>query len=84
MAKYDPSKQYTWDLNTEFKMDGNEFGLILNTFRSILDTPEAKQVMLINRASQVAEALLEKQVEAGIVKELEEDKPDLKIVPDKK
>lgn len=70
MAKYDPMKQYKWEPDTKFTMKGNEFGLILNTFRTILNSPEARQILLIKEANEVAETVLAKNVEDGIVSEL--------------
>lgn len=90
MAKYDPMKQYKWETETEFKMNGNEFGLILNTFRTILNSPEARQVLLIKEANEVAEKVLAKNVEEGIVNELPapepvvEEAPAMEVVKDSK
>lgn len=69
MAKYDPLKQYKWEKDTEFKMSGAEFGLILNTFRSVLKTPEAQQILLMNEANRMIESVLGKGVEEGTVVE---------------
>jgi hypothetical protein len=85
MAKYDPQKQYKWETETEFKMNGNEFGLILNTFRTILNSPEARQVLLIKEANEVAEKVLAKNVEEGIVNEIpvpsqEKEKSPMEVV----
>lgn len=78
MAKYDPNKQYKWELETEFKMSGNEFGLILNTFRSILKTPEAQKILLINEANNVIEGVLERSVEEDLVQEA----PKMEQIPE--
>ena len=47
MAKYDPNNKYGWEKSTPFTLNGNEFGLILNTFRSVLQTPEAQKIKQI-------------------------------------
>lgn len=69
MSKYDPRKQYKWERDTKFEMDGNEFGLILNTFRTILKSREAQEILLINEANNVIENVLGKAVDSGVVNE---------------
>ncbi len=73
MATYDPSKRYTWTPNDKFELSGNEFGLILNAFRSVLNTEEAGRILLANEANQVVERVLAKAVEADVVKEAPEE-----------
>jgi len=73
MATYDPSKRYTWTPNDKFELSGNEFGLILNAFRSVLNTEEAGRILLANEANQVVERILAKAVEADVVKEAPEE-----------
>tara|TARA_R110000868_G_scaffold14426_4_gene67248 strand:- start:45749 stop:46000 length:252 start_codon:yes stop_codon:yes gene_type:complete len=70
MAQYDPNKKYTWGPEDKFELNGKEFGLILNTFRSILGTEEASKILLVHQANQSIEAVIAKGVEAGIVKEV--------------
>lgn len=72
MATYDPSKRYTWTPNDKFEFTGAEFGLILNAFRSVLNTEEAGRILLVNEANQAVERALAKAVEADVVKEAEE------------
>lgn len=69
MAQYDPNKKYSWTPNDEFVISGAEFGLLLNSFRAILSTEQAQQVLLANRANEVIEAILARGVEADIIKE---------------
>jgi hypothetical protein len=73
MATYDPNKRYTWTPNDKFELSGNEFGLILNAFRSVLNTEEAGRILLANEANQVVERILAKAVEADVVKEAPEE-----------
>ena len=73
MATYDPSKRYTWTPNDKFELSGNEFGLILNAFRAVLNTEEAGRILLANEANQVVERILAKAVEADVVKEAPEE-----------
>lgn len=70
MATYDPSKKYTWTPNDKFELTGSEFGLILNSLRATISTPEAARILLANEANEAVENALAKAVEAGIVKEV--------------
>lgn len=72
MAKYDAGKKYRWEHSDVFQISGDDFGLFLNAFRSILDTPEAKRIMMAERASEAIETLMAKYVEKGIIKEVSE------------
>lgn len=78
--KYDPNVKYGWNNDTEFVLKGNEFGLILNTFRTILTSEEAQKILLMNRANDVMESLLQRNVESGNVKpaSIPEDVPQNK------
>lgn len=71
-VSYDPNKKYTWTPDDQFILNGAEFGLILNTLRAILNTPEAAKILLANQANNVIEGTLAKAVEEGVVKEAEE------------
>lgn len=77
MATYDPSKRYTWTPEDKFELSGAEFGLILNTLRSILSTEEAGRILLANEANNVVESAMARGVEAGFVKEVEPSKSSL-------
>ena len=68
---YDPNKKYTWTQEDQFTLSGGEFGLILNTLRAVLNTPEAARILLANQANNVVEGVLAKNVEAGVIKEEE-------------
>jgi hypothetical protein len=70
---YDPNKKYTWTPEDSFILSGGEFGLVLNAFRSILNTAEASRVLIANEASKVAEKVLERAVENGVAKEAQEE-----------
>jgi len=69
---YDPNKKYTWTNDDQFVISGSEFGLILNTLRAILSTPEAAKILLANEANNVIEAKLAQAVENGVVVEAPE------------
>lgn len=74
MATYDPNKRYRWTPDTKFEISGAEFGIVLNGLRAILSTAEAQQVLLADKANDVIESALAKAVEAGTVKEAEDEK----------
>jgi hypothetical protein len=69
MADFDSSKNYKWETNAEFKMNGEEFGLILNTFRTLLNTPEAQKTLMTKNASDKLENVLKNAVENGQAQE---------------
>jgi hypothetical protein len=66
---YDPNKKYTWTPDDAFVLSGGEFGVILNTLRNILNTPEAAKILLANQANTIIESTLQRMVENGSVKE---------------
>ena len=68
MSEYNPNAKYAWEPETQFLLSGNEFGLILNTFRSVLSTPEAQKILLLNNANDVIENVLKRNVNSGNVK----------------
>jgi hypothetical protein len=70
---YDPSKRYTWTPATEFTLTGEQFGLILNSLRGVISTPEAARVLLAAQANDSLEAVLAKAVESGAVIEAPEE-----------
>ena len=72
MATYDPSKKYTWSPEDKFEFSGAEIGLILNTFRKILSTPEAEVILLANQANIIIEKKISEAVEKDVVKESQE------------
>lgn len=71
---YDPKKMYEWGHGSSFTLTGDEFGVILNSLRKILVTPEAQTILLADRASDVIEHVLARAVERGQVKEKEQKK----------
>lgn len=69
IPKYDPMKKYKWEPNTTFILKGNEFGIILNSLRTILSTKEAQAILMANKASEAIENVLASAVQSGVVKE---------------
>lgn len=82
MTEYDPSKSYTWSPDDKFEFTGQEFGLILNTFRAILNTEKAAHILLANQCNEAIERVMKRSVETGIIKEspntaVREDVPNM-------
>jgi hypothetical protein len=69
---YDPNKKYTWSAQDNFTLSGEKFGMILNTFRAILQTPEATRILMVERANEIVETIMKNAVEQGIIKEIQE------------
>ena len=86
MSKYDPNTRYNWEKDTKFELSGNEFGLILNTFRTILQSPESQKVLILNEANKAIEGVLSRNVESGVVKPVEDGPqaghPGMDVVPE--
>ena len=68
--KFDPTKKYAWSPDTTFTISGNDFGLLLNTLRSITSTKEAQTILLAHEAGDVLEKTLANGVESGIIVEI--------------
>jgi hypothetical protein len=66
---FDPTKKYIWNKDDQFALSGTEFGIVLNAFRAILNTQEAQALFQAAQASDIAEHVLARAVEAGIAKE---------------
>jgi len=71
---YDPNKKYRWQPTDEFVLSGAEFSTVLNATRAILNSPEARIILLAQRANEIAEEALKQAVESGMVKEVDEPK----------
>ena len=76
---YDPSKNYSWKGDEIFTITGKEFGLILNTIRSILSTEQAQQILLAARAADILEKMMAENVESGKVVEKPMEKEPIKM-----
>jgi len=72
VAKFDPTKKYIWSQDANFTLSGSDFGLLLNTLRSITSTKEAQTILLAHDAGDVLEKTLANAVEAGVVIEAPE------------
>ena len=72
---YNPEKKYTWTPEDPFILSGGEFGILLNSLRAILSTPDAQRILLADKANDIIENTLARAVESGIVKEAPEETP---------
>ena len=77
MEKYDPKVKYGWEKETKFELSGNEFGLLLNTLRTVLQTPEAQKILILNEANKTIEEVLSRNVESGVVTPADPTKPEI-------
>ena len=79
---YDPSKKYTWTAEDTFEMTGQQFGLILNTLRSIVSTPDAQIILLAAEANKGIEEIMANAVNKGVAKEQEAPQAKMQIAKD--
>jgi len=66
---YDPNKNYSWQPEDVFEMNGKDFGLLLNTVRAILSTEQAAHIRLALQCNDAIEGIMHTAIEKGIVKE---------------
>lgn len=71
--QYDPSKKYGWQPDSTFCFSGEEYGVLINSLRAILNTPEGKLLMLAQRANMAVENALSRAVERSEAHELPEE-----------
>jgi hypothetical protein len=69
--EYNPQKSYTWKPEDKFEISGSQFGMILNTFRTILSSPLAAMFRNIEQANVTVEEIMATGVQSGIIKEIE-------------
>jgi hypothetical protein len=77
VPKFDPTKKYTWEKDSQFVLDGGQFGMLLNALRAVINTKEAQTILLAKQAGDVLEEALAAAVEVGIVVEVPENKSSL-------
>lgn len=66
---YDQNKNYTWQPEDIFEMNGKDFGLLLNTVRAILGTEQAAHIRLALQCNDAIEGIMHTAVEKGVAKE---------------
>ena len=79
MANYDPNKRYSWKPEDVFQLNGEEFGIILNAMRAVLNTPEAATILMAHRANEAIENIMANAVNNGVIKEADAPK-ELKMI----
>jgi hypothetical protein len=73
MAQYDANKKYSWTPEDTFTLNGQEFGLLLNTVRAYLASEEAARFQLMIKSNHVIEEVLKRAVEEDVVLEAPEE-----------
>ena len=73
---FDPSKSYEWSPETPFTLSGEEFGILLQTLRGIVSSPETQKALLAVRSLGALESTLGRNIQAGVVKEQESPKKE--------
>ena len=68
--EYNPEKQYTWKADDKFELNGQEFGLIINIVKSLINTEEAKKFQLLFKANEILENSVKISVENNIAQEI--------------
>ena len=72
---YDPNKQYKWEPEDKFEINGKDFGLLLNSVRSIVATEKAAHIRLMLQCNDVIEKMMAENVEKGIITEMPQPIP---------
>lgn len=68
--EYNPEKQYTWKAEDKFELSGQDFGLIINIVKSLINTEEAKKFQLLFKANEILENAVKVSVENNIAQEI--------------
>ncbi len=69
-AIFDPKKNYQWEPDAEFIIKGKELEFILQTLYKAISTPETKTILQTVDAFKIAQGLIAKGYDKGIVKEV--------------
>ena len=69
IPQYDPNKKYIWGVDTNFVLNGGQFGLILNSLRTIVSSEEAIKILMADKACQEIEKIMAENVASGNIKE---------------
>ena len=80
MATYNPKSKYQWSNDDVFQISGANFGLMLNAFRSILNTELAASIFMAAKANDAIEGMMKEYVEKDVIKEVTTEEQPLKIV----
>ena len=73
---YNPTERYVWSPDEKIELTGQEFAMMLNAVRSVLNLPEASTIILAHQANQAIDGVMNRYVTNGVIKPSE---PTLKI-----
>lgn len=65
---YNPSDRYVWKPDEKIELTGEEFAMMLNAVRSVLNLPEAPAILLAHQANQAIDGVMERYVSLGVIK----------------
>ena len=65
---YDPTQKYVWSPEEKIELTGQEFAMVVNAVRSILNLPEAPAIILAEKANTALDSIMAKNVEDGKIK----------------
>jgi len=68
IMSYDPTQKYVWSPDEKIELTGQEFAMVVNAVRSILNLPEAPAIILAEKANTALDNIMAKNVEVGKIK----------------
>lgn len=72
---YNPSERYVWKPDEKIELSGEEFAIMVNAMRSVLNLPEAPAILLAHQANQAMDNVMERYVAAGVIKPAQQQQP---------
>lgn len=81
---YDPSKRYVWSPDEKIEITGQEFAMMLNAVRGVLNLPEAPVILMASKANDIMDKVMERYVSAGVIKSADQLKSQMKINEDER
>ena len=73
---YNPTDRYVWAPDEKIEITGEEFAVMLNAVRSVLNLPEAPAIILAHQANQAIDGVMGRYVSAGVIKPV---KPQMQV-----
>lgn len=73
---YNPTDRYVWAPDEKIEITGEEFAIMLNAVRSVLNLPEAPAIILAHQANQAIDGVMGRYVSAGVIKPV---KPQMQV-----
>jgi hypothetical protein len=65
---YNPTDRYVWAPDEKIELSGEEFAIMLNAVRSVLNLPEAPAIILAHQANQAIDDVMGRYVSSGVIK----------------